>query len=485
MMTFDTVALAFGVTPVPMLLADGEGLVRLTNAEFDSLFGYEAGALVGQPVEVLLPRAMKEAHVGLREAFAVLPAKRRMGAGRTVAGVTRSGEALPLELALEPVTVDGTSMTIVTAVDARAQLRNRARIRAIMDAASCTMLVVDEEGRIEFVNQAVEALVGYRPEDLLGQTVEVLIPEQLRTAHRVYRRSFSSLGEGRAMARGRMVSALHRDGHAVAVEGVLNRVEVDGAPRVVVTLVDLTERVAAEQAMSARALELERLNADLWEFSRSISHDLKAPLVSVSGLLTLCVEDLEAGEHGELAATLARAKEIAENSAAEIEEVLRLTLAPGVEGPQVGVALRDMVAELWEHLAAGLSGVQLRPTVPSDLTLMTEAPVLRSILRNLLSNAIQFRDMSKPELEVRIGAREAGDHLELMIIDNGIGIPADFLPHIFDLFARRGDRGGSGVGLNLARRNVERLGGEIAVSSELGQGTEFIVSLPLNQEQVK
>ena len=95
MMTLDSVELAFGVTPIAMLLADSAGTIRLTNTEFDHLFGYGNGALSGQPIEVLLPEGFRAEHVSLRAAYAVLPAKRRMGAGRNVAGITAAGPPPP------------------------------------------------------------------------------------------------------------------------------------------------------------------------------------------------------------------------------------------------------------------------------------------------------------------------------------------------------------------------------------------------------
>ncbi|WP_425074213.1 sensor histidine kinase [Sagittula sp. S175] len=483
MMTLDSVELAFGVTPIAMLLADSAGTIRLTNTEFDHLFGYGNGALSGQPIEVLLPEGFRAEHVSLRAAYAVLPAKRRMGAGRNVAGITASGEVLPLELALEPVTVNGAPMTIVTALDARAGMQNRERIRAIMDAASCTMLVVDDEGRIEFVNRAVTDLLGYTTQELMGQPVEMLIAPDLRRAHQVYRRSYASLGDSRAMARGRTITAQHRDGHAVAVEVALNRLDLDGAPRVVATLVDLSERIEAEQAMAARALELERLNADLSHFNRGVSHDLKAPLSSIAGLVSLCIEDLDAGDMDEVRDNLLRTQEIAERSVVDIEDLLRMSLAPEREIVWEETDVAAMVDQLWADIGTGVPGATITIALAGIGRFVTEPPALRGILRNLLSNAVKYRDHGKAGLAVQVSGALDGGGLRLEVSDNGIGIPADFLPDVFGLFKQLGDRGGSGIGLNLVKRNIERLSGEITVFSTLGEGTRFVVSLPGHQEQ--
>lgn len=484
MMTLDTVALALGMTPVAMLLADQQGIVRLTNPVCDTLFGYPDGKLCGQPIEVLLPEALRGGHVALREAFAVLPAKRIMGQSRSLSGLSATGATLPLELALEPITVDGVAMTIVTALDLRSDLRNRERIRDIMDAASCTMVVVDDEGRIEFVNSAVTELLGHEPDALLGQTVEMLLPLELRRTHQVYRRSYTSLGGKRTMARGRILHALHRDGQTVSVEGVLNRIELDGEPRVVATLIDLTERLKAEDAMATRARELEQLNSDLSNFNRSVSHDLKAPLASIAGLLGLCREDLDANDVNELRVNLDRALNIAEQSVRDIEDVLRVSLVQGQEMQFEPADLESMLHDLWAGLSGEMKDLRFVPELNHRGPVMTEMPTLRSILRNILSNAIRYRDLEKPELEVRVTSHISDGVLDLVVSDNGIGIPAAFLDEVFGLFKQRGDRGGAGIGLNMVQRNVGRLGGTVTISSIEGEGTQVHLQLPMTKETI-
>jgi PAS domain S-box-containing protein len=154
-MNLDVIGMAFGVSPIAMMLVAPDGRIRTCNAEFDALFGYGPGALTGAPVETLLPEHLRSGHVALRQAFNVIPAKRRMGAEREVKGVARDGTVLPLELALEPVVVDGGPHVIVVALDLRHRHAQRERISSVMDAASCTMVVVDAGGRIDFVNRAV------------------------------------------------------------------------------------------------------------------------------------------------------------------------------------------------------------------------------------------------------------------------------------------------------------------------------------------
>ncbi|MGR3670950.1 sensor histidine kinase [Sagittula sp.] len=481
-MNLDVIGMAFGVSPIAMMLVAPDGRIRTCNAEFDALFGYGPGALTGAPVETLLPEHLRSGHVALRQAFNVIPAKRRMGAEREVKGVARDGTVLPLELALEPVVVDGGPHVIVVALDLRHRHAQRERISSVMDAASCTMVVVDAGGRIDFVNRAVTPLLGYTPEELLGRPVEDLVPEDLRVAHQVYRRSFALLPDVRAKGRSRTVTARHRDGHGVTVEATLDRIDLDGQTGVVATLVDLTERIETERALAARAHELERLNADLEQFSRGVSHDLKAPLASIAGLLSLCREDFAAGETADLGDNLARAAEIAEHSVSEIESVLLATMTTERGIARVPVDLGGLIRQLWRDLSGGAVSARLELELALPETVATEEATLRTVLRNLLSNALRYRDDMKAELVVQVTARQTGEHLRIIVSDNGIGILEAVLPEIFGLFRKHGDRGGSGIGLNLVQRSVERLGGRIVASSTEGQGTTFTLDLPIRME---
>ncbi|WP_040604046.1 PAS domain S-box protein [Sagittula stellata] len=481
-MNIDVVEMAFGVSPIAMMLVAPDGRIRTCNPEFEALFGYELGALNGVLVETLLPDHLRTGHVALRQAFNAMPAKRRMGAEREVKGVARDGAVLPLELALEPVVVDGGAHVIAVALDLRQRHAQRKRISSVMDAASCTMVVVDADGRIDFVNRAVTQLLGYTPDDLHGRQVEILVPEDLRVAHQVYRRSFALLPDAQAKRRVRTVTARHRDGHGVRVEATLDLIDLDGQMGVVATLVDLTERIETERALAARAHELERLNADLEQFTRGVSHDLKAPLASIAGLLSLCREDLACGETADLGENLARAAQIAEHSVSEIESVLLATMTTERGIAPVPVDLGFVVRQLWRDLNVGAASARLELQLAVPGSVATEEVTLKTVLRNLLSNAMRYRDDTKTELVVQVSARLADGQLRICVSDNGIGIPEEVLPEIFDLFRKHGDRGGSGIGLNLVQRSVERLGGSIGATSTEGQGTTFTLNLPMQME---
>ncbi len=460
-----------------MLLVDAAGRIVLANRPLCALFGHGPEALIGAKVESLLARNQRDMHVPLREAFVLRASKRKMNEGRDVLGLNAQGKLLPLDVSLEPVDVDGSSMVIATVLDMRGRHANKERVRRIMDAASCTMLVIDEAGTINYVNKAVTVLLGYEKAELIGQKVEAIVPKGHRRAHPVFRRSYFTSPDRITMRAGRVVDVLHKDGRTVPAEIALDMIEDEGARGVVATIVDLSERISAERVLSQRARELERLNASLTHFARGISHDLKAPLSSIAGLMTLCQEDLQDGDLREVAQNLEKVTQIAEHSLDSIEEVLKIAVPSEHANPCEPVDVAELIQSTWQDLIGGRKDCRL--VVAADMTapVVTERAMLRSAMQNLLSNALKYRDPDRP-LVVCVMARRSGGLAHVSIADNGRGIPEAFVPEVFTLFKRYGENSGTGIGLHLVQRNIELLGGTITCTSREGEGARFEFTLP-------
>lgn len=151
----------FDLSPMALLLASPDGRIRLVNAEFARLFEYGSDDLVVQHVECLLPTELQLQHPKLREAYQKSPAKRSMGEGRDLNGMTSTGRLLPLELGLHPVeTEEGGTWTLVTAIDTSMRVRGEAMVRATLDSAASAMVMVSRDGRIVSVNKAALDLFG-------------------------------------------------------------------------------------------------------------------------------------------------------------------------------------------------------------------------------------------------------------------------------------------------------------------------------------
>ncbi len=472
--------LAFEVSPMPLLLVSAAGTIILTNRALDELFEYRPGELIGRPVDILVPEAVRAQHPDLRRAYLRVPTKRAMGQGRDLSGVTRSGGTISLELGLDPVVVGGETWALVAAVDIRQRKALEKRLRLALDASASAMILVDVDGRITFVNRASLELFGYAEDDLLGQPIECLVPEEVRPVHPVYRGSFLGVNKARPMGLGATLYARHRSGRRIPVEIALTPVDSPEGRIVVSTVIDLTERHQADEAIALKAAELAAVNTELSHFAYSASHDLKAPLSTLAGLLNLCIEDIDTGDVDEARSTLATAVEIVARNATKVENILRIARAGRGGSAAEDFRLGPAVMAIWQDLASGKDHApRLDLDLGDDDRLTGERQTLSIILENLISNAIRYADAAKPDPWVRVRLRRDGPKLTLSVADNGLGIASESLPRVFQMFQRIDMRSQDGLGLNLVRKHVERLGGSIDVASTAGVGTEFSLVLPL------
>jgi PAS domain S-box-containing protein len=478
----DKFRLAFDISPVPMLLVASDGSMLLANDDFLDLFEYTIEELRGLNVEALVPASIREYHPELRSAYNQVSTKRSMGAGRDLHGVTKSGNVIPLELGLEPVTDGVEKMALVAAIDISHRKVHEDRMHRAMDAAASAMVMVDGRGTIVFVNKAASTLFGYDEEDLLGHKVEMLIPEEFRRAHPVYLGSFMNNSTERFMGLGRDLFARRSDGTRFPVEISLTPVDAPSGVLVMSTIVDLSERVAAAEAVARKSAELAALNVELSHFAYSASHDLKAPLSSITGLLNLCIEDLDEGNLDEVRENLARVIDISHRSAKKVEGVLQIARAGRDGMPKVPVLLDAIIAEIWIDLTGGKSTTKLELEFNYADPLVTELPTLKVIIENMLSNALRYGDSLKPEHVICVKSDAVEDGVKISVRDNGIGISEQNLLKVFQMFIRLDERSGDGLGLSLVQKQVERLGGEITINSTVGQGTEICFTLPSEEK---
>ena len=475
----DKYRLAFEISPVPMLLVSPSGTIEMVNSGLNELFGYDPGELKGQCVEVLIPDSVKEYHPQLRDAYFRVPTKRGMGVGRDLYGKNRSGAVIPLELALEPVPIEGEKWAMVAAVDISQRKAQEERLRLAMDASASAMIMVDAVGDIVFANKAAVELFGYEESDLVGSSVERLVPESARRAHPVYRSSFMSASKPRPMGPDQKLFALHCDGREIPVEIALTPVGSGVKKLVMSTIIDLSDHVEAERLMMEKARELEELNIELSHFAYSASHDLKAPLSTIIGLLNICIEDLDDGNLEELRVNLKRAVEIGKRSSTKIEGVLRIARAGREATEPELVQLEELVRQIWEDLSASFdNALELQVSLGEDQTVFTERSALHIILDNLLSNAIRYRDLSKDRLSVTVTAVRHERATQFRVSDNGIGIASQSQHLVFEMFRRLDERSADGLGLTLVKKQIERLGGTIELESEEGVGTTMIFTIP-------
>ena len=376
---------------------------------------------------------------------------------------------------------------------ARTAAAGEAKFRTLLESTPDAIVTVANDGRILLVNSEAEALFGYTRAGMIGQPVEMLLPESLREAHEAHRRDFHANPRRRPMGAGLDLVALRKDGSTFPTEVSLSpfkRVQDDG-PAVIVVVRDITERRKAEDAR-ARLLHEQAARAEAEAASRAkdellavVSHELRTPLNAITGWTSLLrSKALDT-------ATTARALEVIDRNAQAqrqvVEDLLDVSsvMAGKIRLEKKDVDLRHVLEAALDSArpAAEAKGLSVEVALDSPLPRLSADPNrLQQIFWNLLSNAIKFTARGGA---VRLAATRGNSHVHIRVADTGIGIGPSFLPHVFERFRQRDSSttrayGGLGLGLALVRELVELHGGRVsAESAGEGQGAAFTVELPV------
>ncbi len=352
-------------------------------------------------------------------------------------------------------------------------------IRAVLEAAPDAMLIVDRSGTIRFANQHITTLFGFTHEQLLGQPVEMLVPARLRTAHVQEREQYVKSSRSRPMGKGPELVGLRADGSELPVEISLGPVDCEPEYLVMAAIRDMTARVRIERELQAAREQADRANQAKSRFLATASHDLRQPLQSLSLLagtlrrLATSPVALEAVESLELAIrTMSRLL----NALLDVSKLESGKIRPDTRDFPLSLLFRELQSE-FSSSAQG-KGLELVVDAPGE-SAHSDPLLVGQILRNLLANAIRYTNKGT----VTLACRRDGDTLRIEVRDTGIGIPADQLAYIYDEFYQVGThpgvaREGYGLGLSIVQRVVALLRLQITVSSEVGRGTTFCLTLP-------
>lgn len=377
---------------------------------------------------------------------------------------------------------------------AQEELRtSQAKLSAILSGTLDAIVSVDEDQRIRLFNQGAERIFGHEGEEVLGEPLDILIPEHFRRAHRD---DLARFGDGPDVARrmgerGEIVGR-RKGGELFPAEASISKVEVGGRRAFTVVLRDITERIQAERerAALAEAEHAARLDAEAAtrardEMLRIVSHDLRNPVTGVLMGVRMLRFQLETEHPG---------REILEGIELAAERQMRLIRdlsdVASIEAGRLSVkrqrhqvaALVRAAARPFESLAAAQE-VELAWDVTDGLPpVLVDHDRIVQVLSNLLDNALKVTSTGG---SVRIEATQTDDRVRIVVRDTGPGIPDEEQKLVFERFWRGssgGDRAGSGLGLAIARGIVESHGGEISVRSQPGAGSAFQFTVPIARE---
>jgi PAS domain S-box-containing protein len=344
--------------------------------------------------------------------------------------------------------------------------------KTLLELAPDATVVVDNEGVIVFANAQIAQTFGYSPTELIGRSVETLLPERFRAAHPRHRAAFSTKPRSRPMGASLSLSGLHKNGREFPVEISLSPVRTGAELLVVGAIRDATLRRDAENLL----VEANRAKS---RFLAAASHDLRQPLQTLNLLNRVAVR--QTGGNATLHGLLDRQQRALDSMSALLASVLDISkLDSGAVAPDPVVCpLAEVLERLRSDFEPQAADRGLTLTIaPTDEAADTDPELLRRLLGNLLSNAIRYTDHGS----VAVSCSAQGSVLYIEVRDTGVGIDAGQLERIFEEFYQV-DRGaqrpeGLGLGLSIVRRLSALLGSTVTVESALGEGTAFTVRVP-------
>ena len=460
--------------PDAMVVIDQGGTIVLVNAQAETVFGYERTELLGQSVDMLVPANLHALHGKHRSEYVEEPHVRTMGSGLDLRARRKDGSEFPVEISLAPLRTEDGLLISAAVRDVTNKRREERLFRGLLEAAPDAMVIVDKAGTIVLVNAQVENRFGYERGELIGKSVEMLVPERFSGMHVAFRSGYVAGPRTRPMGLAGDLFARRKDGSEFPVEISLAPLETEDGLLVSAAVRDISERRRTQE-------DADRVKD---EFFATVSHELRTPLTSMLGYSEL-MSDLE-----ELSPQGRRFLQVITRSA---ERELRLVddLLTLVAIEDSGLSMRPFVVDLEPVVRDAVEAARLRAAeVDIDLSLEIPGfPVQVNVdrdrvgqaLDNLLSNAIKFTPAGG---EVRVRLRTRGQMAQVEVADSGSGVRDVDAERIFERLYRSGSAvaqqvPGAGLGLTIALAIAEAHHGSIGLVKSDETGATFRMELPL------
>lgn len=353
--------------------------------------------------------------------------------------------------------------------------------RLAVESAPAAMIVSSADGVIRFANAETERMFGYRTDELVGRSIDVLVPARLRPGHAALRQSFFANPSKRPMGVGRDLKATRRNGTEFPVEIGLTPIQTETGLIVLATVLDITARREAENALALRAAELERANERLAQFAYVASHDLQEPLRKIAAFSDILEQAITSSNQTDIT----YANSVMRSSALRARELVDdlLTYSRAINDAQhlQELDLREEIELALNDLSEMINEAQahIRIEVP-HVAFQADRSQFARLTHNIVSNAIKYRKPGQTP-NVDILASPASNAISVAFSDNGIGFEAKYAQTIFEPFKRlhpKAQYPGTGIGLAICKSIADRHGWGLSVKSQPGEGATFYVTIP-------
>lgn len=352
-------------------------------------------------------------------------------------------------------------------------------IHTLLDSLAQGVIVIDNSFNILLVNSRAEQMFGYSSKEILGKPHDLLVPHRFRGNHQSLMLHYFESPKMRPIGIGMDLFGLRKDGTEFPVEISLSFVNTPKGLLVMSLVSDITIRKQIEQALRERAEELTRVNKDLESFSYSVSHDLKAPLNTLLGFGRLIREDYQ----GKLDTTLNDYLKRIEHSATQmkslIDDILNLSKISRQEMKKQLIDLSQIAISIISELQASQPQRSVKVNIQDDINAIVDKNLIRIALTNLLGNAWKFTEKT-PDAQIGFSRQIKNGKCIYSIKDNGAGFDMKRSELLFTPFRRLHtdqEFPGTGIGLAIVERVIERHGGRIWAESEINKGATFYFTL--------
>jgi PAS domain S-box-containing protein len=503
-------------SPSGMIVVDKEGRIILANKMAERIFGYSQKELMIMKVEELFPQRLRAIHPEYRKGFYNDPKSSPMGVGEELYGLRKDGSEMPIETVLNPIETEYGSLVLVSIVDITVRKKAEEMLQQVVELAPNAMVMLNERGEIRVVNMAAEKLFGYTRAELLSMMVELLMPERYRGAHTELRKGYHQFPKTRPMGEGRDLVGLRKDGTEMRIEIGLTPIATESGTMVLASIIDVFERdllskkdieikklledevtrqtqVINQQRIAAlhTMKELQNKNKELEffdrlkdEFMNNVSHELRTPLTIIRESINQISDGLLGKVNEKQLQYLQKSLKNVDRLSRIINDLLDLSI---IEKGKLKLFKESVnIVELVKEVIANLTpqiekkSLVIKCVVPEHkVKVFVDKEKMIQVLTNLINNAYKFTD--KGFIEVSISENDKS--IECRIRDTGIGIAPQDQSRLFSKFEQVGKKSGvspqgTGLGLSIAKGIVELHAGQITLESELGQGSQFIISLP-------
>jgi len=472
--------------PDGMVVVNQASEIVLLNAQAENQFGYRRDELIGQRVTSIIPEGFAERLIadGTRTAAEALA--QQIGTGIELIGLRNDGSEFPIEIMLSPL--ESTEGILVTAAIRDITVRKEAerhlgqmegRYRGLLEAAPDGMVVVNQAGEIVLLNAQAENQFGYRRDELIGQRVTNIIPEGF--AERLIADGTRTAAEALAQQIGMGIEliGLRKDRSEFPIEIMLSPLESTEGILVTAAIRDITVRKDAEGHLVEKIEELNRSNEELEQFAYLASHDLQEPLRMVASYTQLLSRRYKGKLDSDADEFIAFAVDGANRMQRLIQDLLSYSRV-GKKGQELlDISSDGALQKALFNLSVAIKHSGALVTHGDLPDVNADEIQLIQLFQNLVGNAIKYQGPGIPHIHVS-AARNGSPKWTFSVQDDGLGIDPQFFERIFGMFQRlhkRDEFDGTGMGLAICKKIVERHGGSISVESKPGLGSTFSFTL--------